>query len=200
MRRRWAPALSYAAGSVPFSQLVALLVATADLRHTGSGTVSGTGLFEVAGFGPLAAAGVFEVAKGALGPALCGRTRPYLGALSAAAAIAGHNWSPWLRGAGGRGLSPALGATVVAAPEGTLVLVAGMAVGRLLRHSGAATLASAVLLVPVLWRSRGAAGAALACAVLAPMCVKRVMGNAAVEGPHPWRRRMHRLVFDRDPL
>lgn len=198
-RRAWAPALSYVFGSVPFSQLAARAVAGADLREVGSGTVSGTGLYEVAGFGPLAAAGVLEVAKGAVGPALCGRTRPLLGAVSAAAAITGHDWSPWLRGAGGRGLSPALGAMLVLAPEGAVVLAAGMAVGRLVRQSGLTTILAASALVPLLWRRRGAPGAALACSVLLPMGVKRVLGNAPVTGPAAWKRRTHRLVFDRDP-
>lgn len=193
------PAVAYAAGSVPFSQLVARSVAGVDLRRTGSGTVSGTALFEVAGFGPLAVAGIFEVAKGAVGPALCHRRRPHLVAVSVAGAIAGHNWSPWLRGAGGRGLSPALGATLVVAPEGAAVLAAGMAVGRLVRQSGATTLLAAALLVPVLWRTRGAQGAAVGCAVLFPMCAKRVLGNVRARGPSAWRYRLYRLVFDRDP-
>ena len=32
-------------------------------------------------------------------------------------AVAGHNWSVFLRGAGGRGIAPALGATLVLAPD-----------------------------------------------------------------------------------
>jgi glycerol-3-phosphate acyltransferase PlsY len=50
-------ASAYLAGSVPFSGLAARLVAGVDLRDHGTGTVSGTGLYEVAGFVPLALAG-----------------------------------------------------------------------------------------------------------------------------------------------
>src|SRR5439155_25573351 len=91
---------------VPFSNLMARRARGVDLRKFGSGTVSGTALYEVAGFGSLALAGVCDVLKGAVGPLLAGRSRPRLRALAAGAAVAGHNWSPFLRGAGGRGISP----------------------------------------------------------------------------------------------
>src|SRR5579875_3022292 len=123
-------AASFLAGGVPLSNIAARRLAGADLRQVGSGTVSGTGLFTVGGFRPLAIIGPLEVAKGALGPLLAGRARP---ALAAAAASAGHNFSPFLRGAGGRGLAPALGATLVLAPEGTALLAAGLAAGRAAR-------------------------------------------------------------------
>ncbi len=218
-------AVSYLAGSVPFSQLAAGRFAGTDLRRVGSGTVSGSALYEVAGFGPLVAAGVVEVAKGAIGPLLARRVvdlraprrtpagrevARLLGALSAGAAIAGHNWSPWLGGAGGRGLSPALGATLVLAPEGTVVLLAGMAAGRLLRTSGLATLLAALGLVPVLGIRRGAAGVALGLSISAPMVVKRALGNAPLTSGScsngatgaadvPLTARLFsRLLFDRD--
>lgn len=169
--------LSFLAGSVPFSQIAARHFAGADLRQVGSGTVSGTALYEVAGFGPLAAAGVLDVAKGAIGPLLARHEHPALGAAATAAAVAGHNWSPWLRGVGGRGLSPALGATLVLAPEGTALLVAGMVVGRLRHNSGVTTLLCALGLLPLLGARRGRRGMAVALAVLAPMIAKRVRGN-----------------------
>ena len=63
--------------------------------------MSGTALYRVAGFTPLAVAGVLDVAKGAVGPLLAGRDRPVLAAVAGGAAVAGHNWSPWLRGRAG---------------------------------------------------------------------------------------------------
>jgi acyl phosphate:glycerol-3-phosphate acyltransferase len=186
-------AASFLAGSVPYCQLAARHFAGADLRRVGSGTVSGTALYRVAGFGPLAAAGVMDVAKGAVGPLLVCRVlgtqlgrsasdrrrgASLVGALAAGAAIAGHNWSPWLGGAGGRGLSPALGATLVLAPEGTAVLAAGMVAGRLLHQSGVATLLAILILVPVLGARRRAPGVALGLSICTPMLIKRVLGNA----------------------
>ena len=85
-------AASFACGAIPFAQLAARIVTGTDLRRYGAGTVSGTALYEVAGFGPLAIAGCLEVAKGGVGPWWAGRSRPILGALAAAAGVTGHNW------------------------------------------------------------------------------------------------------------
>lgn len=202
MPRRPAPAevlaVAYLTGSVPFAQIAARVLRATDLRRVGSGTVSGTALYEVAGFGPLAVAGILEVAKGAVGPRLAGRERPYLAAAAGGAAVVGHNWSVFLAGAGGRGLSPAIGALGVQDPAGAALILAGLAVGRLTRQTGLGALLAALGLVPLLTRRRGAPGAAAAVAVVAPMLVKRTLGNAP---PAAWTPRVvaHRVLFDRDP-
>lgn len=191
-------ALSFAAGSLPCTGLAARLVAGVDLRRVGTGTVSGTGLYDVAGFGPLAVAGSLDVAKGALGPWLAGRHRPGLQAAAVAAAVCGHNWSPWLRGAGGRGVAPSLGALLVAAPEGTVVLGGGLGLGRLVRHTGLVVAATTAALPAVLAWRRGSAGAALGAAVAVPMLVKRVAGNRPLPAERRLRHAAHRLLFDTD--
>lgn len=189
--------LAWLAGSIPFSYLAARAASGVDLRTVGSGTVSGTGLYEVAGFGPLVVAGLCDVAKGALGPLLAAG-RSDLASLATAAALVGHNWSPWLGGAGGRGISPALGATLVQAPEATLWLLAGLAGGRVARMTGlGSSLAIATLPLPL--RRRGRPGGTLAAALMVPMVSKRLAGNG------PARRRdartyLTRLAFDHDPL
>ena len=187
----------YLAGSVPFSNIASRMVRGVDLREVGTGTVSGTSLYRVAGFGPLAVAGVLEVAKGAAGPTLAGRDQPTAAALAAGAAVAGHNWSPWLGGAGGRGISPALGAMLATAPEGAGLLIAGLIAGRAAGETAAGCLAAYLALLPVLVRRRGRDGAVLAAAVLIPMFAKRLAGN----GPPAdggWRTYACRLVLDRD--
>ncbi len=101
--------LSFVVGSVPTTNLFARASRGVDLREIGIGTVSGTSLYRVAGFLPLAAAGILDIGKGALGPLLAGTDRPVLAALAGGAAVVGHNWSPFLRGAGGRGSPPRSG-------------------------------------------------------------------------------------------
>jgi glycerol-3-phosphate acyltransferase PlsY len=190
--------LAWLAGSVPFSGLAARLLRGVDLRRHGTGTVSGTGLYRVAGFGPLAVAGSLDVAKGAVGPLLAGRHRPLVGVAATAAAVAGHNWSVFLGGSGGRGVSPALGASLVSAPEGTAVLAAGLALGRLARQTGLGTFVALVALFPVLARRRGAGGALSALALAGPVLAKRVAGDRPLR---PGRRAAQvaaRLVLDRD--
>ena len=185
---------------MPFSGLAARLTAGVDLRRVGTGTVSGTGLYQASGFGPLAVAGSLDVAKGALGPLLAGRRRPFLAALSAGAAVAGHNWSPLLGGAGGRGVSPALGATLATAPEGTVVLGTALAAGRLAKQTGLGVLVGLAALFPVLRRTRRGRGLVLALSLALPMVGKRLTGNApAPPGPDRLRVLMWRLLFDSDP-
>ena len=189
-------AASYLAGSVPFSGLAARWVAGVDLRSHGSGTVSGTGLFEVAGFAPLAVAGSGDVLKGAVGPAMATSSRPYLAAAAGGLGVIGHNWSPWLGGAGGRGISPALGALGAQAPEGAAILLGGLTAGRLLRHSALGTLVALAVLAAVLARRRGLPGLATALWIAGPMVAKRISGNRA---PANLAAVASRVLFDRDP-
>ena len=188
--------LAYLVGSVPFSQIVARRSGPGDLRRVGNGTVSASGLRQV-GVGPVVVAGMLDLAKGMIGPMLAGgRRNPSFATLAAAAAIAGHNWSPFLRMAGGRGISPAMGALLVLAPEGAGVLLAGVALGRAVDdNAGVGAVVADAALLPLLARTRGRAGALVAAAVLTPMLVKRLLGNrpAANARTYLWR-----LLFDRD--
>jgi glycerol-3-phosphate acyltransferase PlsY len=189
-------AVSYLAGSVPFAYLSARILRRVDLRSVGDGTVSGTGLYRVAGFVPLAAAGCLEVAKGSVGPALAGgRGRPADAA--GGAAVVGHNWSVFLHGAGGRGLSPAIGTLLVRAPEGAGVLLGGMAVGRALRRTGFGSFLALLSLPVVLGRTRGPEGRRTALCLVAPILAKRLAGNRGHRG-RGWRSWLNRLVFDAD--
>lgn len=188
--------VSAVAGSIPFSWIAARVTRGIDLRKHGNGTVSGTGLWEAAGLVPLFVAGPLDVAKGAVGPALSGpNARPGLAAIAGGAAVAGHNWSPFLRGAGGRGISPALGALAVTAPSGAALLLGGLAVGRLAGESAVGAIVADAALVPVLYRNGGPRAAAAGAAVLVPMLVKRLLGNR----PAPSRQAyLWRMLLDRD--
>src|SRR5690242_13027579 len=115
--------VSFAAGSIPSSQIAARLTVDVDLRAVGNGTVSGTSLFRVSGFVPLAISGVPDNMKGATGPLLAGLSRPVLRGFAGGVAIAGHHRSPFLRGSGGRGFAPSLGGLGVNALPGVPVML-----------------------------------------------------------------------------
>ena len=189
--------VSFLAGSIPSSNIAARLRASVDLRDIGSGTVSGTGLYRVAGFGPLAAAGIADIAKATIGPLLAGPTRPGLAAVAGGVAIAGHNWSPFLHGAGGRGFAPSLGALGIQALPGVPVMLGGLVAGRAVAQTGLGGFAAQCALLPVLARTDGRRGVAIAACVVAPMWAKRLAGNAPPALP-TFRAYAHRLVFDRD--
>jgi glycerol-3-phosphate acyltransferase PlsY len=186
---------AYLLGAVPFSYLFARGLRGVDLRHSGTGTVSGTGLYRVAGFGPLAVAGVLDVAKGGVAVLIVGPGRPGLAALAGAAAVIGHNWSLFLRGAGGRGLSPSMGALLVQAWLGVVVILAGLAIGRARDQSGLGSFVALLLVVPSLAIAGGRYDALAGACAVTPVLVKRVTGN---EPAPDWSVRVHRLVYDND--
>lgn len=190
--------LSFVVGAIPTANLTARAIRGVDLRRVGGGTVSGTALYRVAGFVPLAVAGILDIGKGALGPLLAGSDRPVLAAFAGGLAVAGHNWSPFLRGAGGRGIAPAVGALLVTAWPGAVLLLVGLTLGRLARETGLASFVAELALVPVLAITNGASGALAGLAIALPMLSKRVLGNAPPVGD---RRHVyvHRLLFDHDP-
>jgi acyl phosphate:glycerol-3-phosphate acyltransferase len=190
--------LAFVAGSIPFSNLVARRTRGVDLRDTPYGTVSGTSVYRVAGFGALAVSGCCDLAKGAIGPLLAGTDRPVLAALAGGAAVVGHNWSPFLRGLGGRGVGPALGALLVIAWPGAVVLLGSMVVGKACHETGLGGFVGEVALVPVLAVTNGWEGAIAGAAIATPMLVKRVLGNTRPTEVG-WRPYARRLLLDRDP-
>jgi acyl phosphate:glycerol-3-phosphate acyltransferase len=188
--------LSFFAGAVPFSNLVARHRRGVDLRQTGSGTVSGTSLYRVAGFRALAFAGICDVAKGALGPLLL-LDHPIVAGIAGGLAVAGHNWSPFLHGHGGRGVAPALGSLLVNAWPGAVLLLAFLVATRAIRQTGLGGFLGEVALTPVLAVTNGTSGAVAGGAIAAPMLLKRVVGNGRPPDPSV-RAYLRRLLFDHD--
>jgi len=188
---------AYLIGSIPFSYLNSRLASGTDLRRVGSGTVSGTAVAAESGFWPMALAGLLDIGKGAAAVIPMAGDRPFLAAVGGGAAVAGHNWSIFLGGAGGRGISTAAGALAVLAWPGTVVLALGLAIGRLFRQTGLGSFVAQAALPGVLAVTDGGLGAVLGGTVLVPMWLKRVLGN----GPPPERRwpvYVSRLLFDND--
>jgi glycerol-3-phosphate acyltransferase PlsY len=185
---------AYLLGAVPFSQIVSVRVVGTDLRAVGTGTVSGTGLYRIAGVWPLVLGGGLDVVKGAVAALLAGDDDA-LAVLVSAAVVIGHCWSIFLRGAGGRGLSPAMGTLAVLYWPGAVLLLAGLAIGRLVKETGLAAFVADVLLVIVLTVAEGAWGLAFGLAVVLPMLVKRVLGNTRSSGLGSY---VNRLLYDAD--
>jgi glycerol-3-phosphate acyltransferase PlsY len=189
--------LAFVAGAIPFSNLTARLTKGVDLRDTEYGdSISGTSLYRVAGWWALVGSGILDVAKGALAPLLAG-DRPILAAFAGGLAVAGHNWSPFLRWKGGRGIAPALGALLVNAWPGAVVILVALVASRALRQTGLGAFVGEIALAPVLAVTNGPCGALAGGAVAAPMLVKRIVGNAAPQ-ERGWRPYVRRLLFDRE--
>ena len=111
-------AAAYLIGSLPTAFLLVRWLRGADIRRTESGSVGALNAFRATGAGWVGwTVLVVDVLKGVVAVALAGSgASTYLQALVAAAAVAGHNWSIWLRGRGGKGLATAAGACTIVTP------------------------------------------------------------------------------------
>jgi len=113
--------LAYVLGSIPFALVIGKGVYGVDVRQQGSGNIGTTTVFRVLGkkAGLLVFAG--DLAKGFLPVLVAMRAAPadnvhLVTALVAAAAIAGHNWSIFLRGRGGKGVATGGGVILAMMP------------------------------------------------------------------------------------
>ena len=194
----------YLLGSIPTAYLASRWLKGIDLRRYGSGTVSGSMVWEHVTRWAVVPVGLFDVGKAAL-PAWLG-LRLSLGMPAAAAAglaaLAGHNWPLYLRFTGGRGLGCFMGVLLVIFPWGVPWMLAFLAIGWLLGDSAPLALAS-VLILPLL------AAAVDGPAVVAPATgamllltlAKRLEANRRPlppPGPERWRVILRRIFLDRD--
>lgn len=140
---------SFVIGSVNPAAIIARLLER-DLRGSGSGNPGATNAGRVLGARWGVVVGVLDVLKGFLPTLLLTpRTSGPLVGVCAVAAVAGHIWSPFLRGRGGKGVATTLGALLAMAPWFALVALVAFAAGiAAWRTTGKASiLASAVLVV-----------------------------------------------------
>ena len=119
--------------SIPTAYIAGRVVKGIDLRAHGSGTVSGSMVWEHVGHWVVVPVGLFDVAKGAIPTwlALQLDLGVFVAVLAGFAAVMGHNWPVFLRFIGGRGLSSMLGMLLVLFPPGVLWLLVFLALGRL---------------------------------------------------------------------
>lgn len=198
LRRIAGIAVAYAVGSISFSDIIARRWLDTDLREVESGTVSATNVYRVGGGTPFVIALTLDIAKGAV--ALRGIRHHSQVDLPVRALflIVGHNWSPLLKGAGGRGIAPAVGALMVTYWPGAAVLTTGVALGRLVSRTGTGAFIAQCMLVPSLARVGGRWGAVTGAALVVPMIGKRLVGNRCYSGRGSIRVYCSRLLHDRD--
>ena len=146
---------SYLWGAVPSAYLVTRYLKGIDIRQYGSGNVGATNVMAQVGRWTGFLLGTFDcLAKGTL-PVVLARALDQSLAVQVAAglvAIAGHNWSPYIRFTGGRGVATAIGVVLglLMYWEALILTVVLGGIGRLLfRDTGFWTLVS-ILALPVL--------------------------------------------------
>ena len=167
--------VAYLWGGIPTAYIVARIASGIDIRNYGSGNVGASNavvqLGAMAGF----AIGLFDlIGKGIL-PVILARTLDASVAIQvgvALAAVAGHNWSPYIRFTGGRGVGTAGGALLAFALwyEALIAMLLIAGIGRfVLKDTGLLTLITLVAL-PLTAVAVGALGWADRPAAVVMMC------------------------------
>lgn len=143
--------VGYLVGSLSPSVMLGRLVRGVDVRRHGSGNAGATNAFRVLGVRLGIAVLLLDVLKGFL-PVLAARylVDPTFIVVVGLAAMAGHNWSVFLRGRGGKGVATGAGVLLAMMPVILVVLVAVFVVVML--STGFVSVASltAALALPVL--------------------------------------------------
>lgn len=109
------PVFGFLSGAIPCSYLAARWLSGKDVRSEGSGNVGATNVFRVAGRSAGIAAAIGDVLKSLL-PVLAARlagSQPHWQALTAAAVVAGHCYSPFLKFRGGKGVASTITVSLV---------------------------------------------------------------------------------------
>ncbi|MFC2056633.1 glycerol-3-phosphate 1-O-acyltransferase PlsY [Chloroflexota bacterium] len=126
--------IGYLLGSIPFGVLIGKRFAKMDIRAYGSGKIGTTNVLRTVGKKAAALALLLDVLKGTLAVVFAGLIvgRNYLvigdfglgllvaQCLAALAAMAGHNWSVFLKFKGGRGVATLFGGLIALCPVAAL--------------------------------------------------------------------------------
>ena len=130
---------AYLLGTFPTAYLVSRYVAGIDIREYGSGNAGASNVMEHVGKRIGLAQGIFDCLIKGTAPVLVGHhllgVDLWVQGAAGFAAVAGHNWSPFLKFTGGRGVATALGAALGLGMwiEILVFTVASFTVGRLIR-------------------------------------------------------------------
>lgn len=196
--------LAYLLGSIPTAYLAAQWMKGIDIRRYGSGTVSGSMVYEHVRHWAVVPVGIFDVAKAAL-PTYLGLRLGYgvWGSIAVGvAAMIGHNWPIYLGFTGGRGLSSFLGILLVLFPWGDIWLLLFLAVGFALGDSAPMALAGIASMPMLIWLLDGSNS--LYCLIGIMLILTLIKRLEANRRPFPSqgeeRRRVIwlRLLYDRD--
>ena len=142
--------LSYFIGAIPLGLLLGKLLKGVDIREYGSGKIGATNVLRTVGLPAAAATFVFDLGKGAsavyIARALADSQT--VEALAALAALAGHNWSIFIRFSGGRGIATGIGGLMAMTPVfGVVSIGFGLLVIALSRYVSLGSLTGAAFVL-----------------------------------------------------
>ncbi len=128
---------SFLLGSIPFGSVIADMKGI-DLRKVGSGNIGATNVLRAAGKGAAFLTLLGDMLKGVFAVALAKMlgVGPIFEGIAGIAAIAGHNFSLFLKFRGGKGVATSLGVILIYMPQaGILTVIAWLIVVVITRYS-----------------------------------------------------------------
>jgi len=185
--------LAYLLASIPFGVIIGRMATGDDIRAHGSGHAGATNVMRQACWRVAILAALLDVGKAFAGVWLAHRfgSTPWVPAIAATAAVAGHCWPIFGSFRGGMGLSGVAGALLALYPFGLLIGLGLALAGTLvLRHSARGNIAAGLLLGPLVWWISGSAPIGLA-ATSAGLVV-------AIRSLSDWDRVYKELWLDRE--
>ena len=195
-------AAAYALGCIPVAWLAGRWKSGIDIRQHGSGSTGASNVFQTVSRSLVVPVGLAQIAQG-LGAVLIARGLDQgdgVQAACGAAAVLAHDWNPWLKLEGGRGVGATIGVLLALTPAGLIAFIVVSLAGVALRAIPQGV-ALGLIAAPIAAAIFGASGAVVAgCGALVALALaKRVLANGAPElgAPRPevW---VNRLLYDRD--
>ena len=205
---------SFLVGSIPTAYLVSKYAAGIDIRDYGSGNVGASNVITHVGMWIGIAQGLFDCFVKGAAPVLVGayviEADLWVQGAAGIAALIGHNWSPFLRFTGGRGVAIGMGALLaltlwlellIAASLFGVSVLASLLFKSVTRDTGLWTLIS-IVLIPILAYLRGQPTEAVltVVAVGAVVIAKRLTANWEPIPPEygVLKVLVFRILWDRD--
>ncbi len=196
---------AYLVGSVPVSYILGRVFKDIDIRRFGSGNVGASNAWQHVGKWTVVPVTVFDfLVKGSLSVYVSQQltTDQWTPVIAGLAALAGHNWSVFIKFTGGRGISVVVGVLLVLAFK---ELVAGgllVVVGWLIFRSSALWVGIGVATLPI-WSVafRSPERVTVLCiGLIVLVALKRLVSNRDLPalGEGGWRVYLNRLLYDRD--
>lgn len=195
---------AYLLGSVPTAYIAGKLIGGIDVRKHGSGSVSGSNVWASVARWAVVPVGIADILKGLI-PVLIAQLAEFsvgVQGIVGLAAIAGHNWSIFLRFTGGRGITTMMGVLVLLARWELLVfVVVWLLCLAILRNTPVGALLAGVSL-PFASLGFGEPLALTLClmGMVLLMMVKRLIANWNLTPlVAEWKQvALYRILFDRD--
>jgi len=193
---------SYLLGSIPFGYIVTRLSTGKNILEIGWKKTSGSNVFRYIGKWQGALSGILDVLKGYFAVYFAQKLGFSIETqiFSGIAAICGHNWSIFLKGAGGRGIGTMIGAFFVLSPKVLgFSLIPFVAMGIIWNLSIGTLLFFPTAIFFALYFNQFETAGIFSLLVLIPVLIKRL---SPIDEIFPFKNKKNlirnRLLFDND--